>query len=105
FVQRSHVCADHQVIDVLDVYFAAESFVVGRRDVVVKLNEVAFVIAQRMVRSVALVFQMLDKIVNVFLHRRSCGKIIESIMDRTYRTHRTFNSNRPYESYKSYRSY
>src|SRR5215831_1741448 len=56
------------MVDVSDVDLAAEPFVVGRRDVVVKLDEVTFVIAQRVVRCVALVFQMLDEIINVFLH-------------------------------------
>src|SRR5262249_43675263 len=59
------------MVDVSDVDLAAAPFVVGRRDVVVKLDEVAFVIAQRVVGSVALVFQMLDEIINVFLHPHS----------------------------------
>ena len=56
------------MVDVSDVDLAAEPFVVGRRDVIVELDEVTLVIAQRVVGSVALVFQMLDEIINVFPH-------------------------------------
>src|SRR5262249_3533627 len=71
FVQRGHVLADRQMVNVVDVYLAAKAFAVGRRDVIVKLNQVAFIIAQRVIGGVALVFQMLDEIINVFLHPRS----------------------------------
>src|SRR5262249_44898908 len=71
FVQRGHILADRQMVNVVDFHFAAKAFVVWRRDVIVKLNQVAFVIAQRVIGGVALVFQVLDEIINVFLHPRS----------------------------------
>src|SRR4029450_13621863 len=42
-------------------------FPVGRGEVVVELDEVALVVAQRVLREVALVLQVLDEIVDVFL--------------------------------------
>src|SRR5262245_16224216 len=73
FVERGHVFADCQVVNVRDIDLAAKAFSVRRRDVIVKLDEVAFVIAQSVIRCVALIFQMLDEIVNVFLHSHSFG--------------------------------
>ena len=62
-VQPRQPLADRQVIDLLNVWFSSfASLRVGRGKVIVKLLEVASVIAQRVLADVTLVTQVFEKL-------------------------------------------